>query len=153
MHLKFILALYVRGRNCYPHFTGGEAETELRLRKNGWHELICSGFSAIRTYIHLYTCVHIYVYMASQVVLRVKNPPAKAGDARNADSTLGQRRSPGGGNGSPFQYSSLENSMDRGAFFFFFFSVKSLEECHLTTPRVFARIIIVCPLFHILMHF
>jgi len=27
----------------------------------------------------------------------------------------GSGRSPGGGNGSPFQYSCLENSMDRGA--------------------------------------
>ena len=28
---------------------------------------------------------------------------------------LGMRRSPGGGNGNPLQYSYLENSMDRGA--------------------------------------
>ena len=27
----------------------------------------------------------------------------------------GLGRSPGGGNGNPFQYSCLENSMDRGA--------------------------------------
>ena len=39
----------------------------------------------------------------------VKNPPAKAGDARRHGFHLG------GGNGNPFQYSCLENSMDRGA--------------------------------------
>ena len=30
-------------------------------------------------------------------------------------SISGSGRSPGGGNGNPFQYSSLENPMDRGA--------------------------------------
>ena len=42
----------------------------------------------------------------------VKNPPAKAG---GVVSIPGSGRSPGEGNGNPFQYSSLENSMDRGA--------------------------------------
>ena len=45
----------------------------------------------------------------------VKNPPASAGDIRDADSIPGLGRSPGGGNGNPLQYSCLENSMDRGA--------------------------------------
>ena len=43
---------------------------------------------------------------------RVKNPPTKA---RDADSIPGSGRSPGEGNGNPFQYSSLGNFMDRGA--------------------------------------
>ena len=42
----------------------------------------------------------------------VKNPPANAGDM---DSISGLGRSPGGGNGNPLQYSSLENLTDRGA--------------------------------------
>ena len=41
----------------------------------------------------------------------VKNPPADAGDT---GSIPGSGRSPGGGNGSPLQYSCLENPMDRG---------------------------------------
>ena len=45
----------------------------------------------------------------------VESPPAKAGDARDTGSIPGLGRSPGGGNGSPFQYSCLENSMGRGA--------------------------------------
>ena len=45
----------------------------------------------------------------------VKNPPAVAGDVRNAGSVPGSGRSPGVGNGNPLQYSCLENSMDRGA--------------------------------------
>ena len=51
----------------------------------------------------------------SQVVIVVKNPPANAGDKRDEDSIPGSGRSPRGGNGNPFQYSYLENPMDRGA--------------------------------------
>ena len=39
-------------------------------------------------------------------------PGCKAGDS---GSTHGSGRSPGEGNGYPFQYSYLENSMDKGA--------------------------------------
>ena len=45
----------------------------------------------------------------------VKNPPANAGDARDAGSISGSGRSPGGGHGNPLKYSCLENPMDRGA--------------------------------------
>ena len=45
----------------------------------------------------------------------VKNPPANAGDARDTGSIPGSGRSPGVGNGTPLQYSCLENPMDRGA--------------------------------------
>ena len=45
----------------------------------------------------------------------VKNPPANEGDSRDSGSIPGSGRSPGGGNGSPLQYSCLENPMDRGA--------------------------------------
>ena len=49
------------------------------------------------------------------MVLVVKNPPANSGDAREVGSIPGWRRSSGGGNGNPLQYSCLENFMDRGA--------------------------------------
>ena len=45
----------------------------------------------------------------------VKNPPANAGDARVTGSIPGSGRSPGGGNGTPLQWSFLENPMDKGA--------------------------------------
>ena len=45
----------------------------------------------------------------------VKNPPANAGDIRDADSIPGLGRSPGEGHDYPLQYSCLENSMGRGA--------------------------------------
>ena len=48
----------------------------------------------------------------SQVV--VKSPLANAGDARGEGLIAGLERLPGGGHGNPFQYSCLENSMDRG---------------------------------------
>ena len=43
-----------------------------------------------------------------------KEPPANAGEARDAGSNPGSGRSPGGGHSSPLQYSSLDNPMDRG---------------------------------------
>ena len=49
------------------------------------------------------------------MALVVKNPPANAGDIRERDSIPGLGRSPGGGNGNPLQYLSLENPMDGGA--------------------------------------
>ena len=51
---------------------------------------------------------------ASQVVLVVKNLPAKARDIRDAGSIPGLGRPPGGRHGNPIQYSFLENPKDRG---------------------------------------
>ena len=62
-----------------------------------------------------YKHIHTYVRGASQVVLVLKNPPANAGDIRDAGLIPGLRRSLGGGHGNPLQYSCLENPMDRGA--------------------------------------
>ena len=45
----------------------------------------------------------------------VKNSPTNAGDTRDICSVPGSGRSPGEGNDNPLQYSCLENSMDRGA--------------------------------------
>ena len=56
-------------------------------------------------------CVHAYK-RASQVAQWVKNLPANAG-AKGSIPGLG--RPPGEGHGNPLQYSCLENSMDRGA--------------------------------------
>ena len=54
-------------------------------------------------------------YLASQVALVVKDPPANAEDIRPMGLIPGSGRSPGEGHGSPLQYSCLENPMDRGA--------------------------------------
>ena len=51
---------------------------------------------------------------ASQVVPVVKNLPANAGDLRAVGLIPGLGRFPGEANGSPLQYSCLENPMDRG---------------------------------------
>ena len=45
----------------------------------------------------------------------VKNLPASAGDERDVCWIPRSGRSPGEGHGNPFQYSCLENPMDRGA--------------------------------------
>ena len=45
----------------------------------------------------------------------VENPAANVGDIRDTGLIPGSGRSPGGGHGNPLQCSSLENPMDRGA--------------------------------------
>ena len=45
----------------------------------------------------------------------VKNPPANAGDTRDAGSIPGLGIFPRVGNGNPLQYSYLGNPVDRGA--------------------------------------
>ena len=45
-------------------------------------------------------------------MLVLKNPPANAGDIRDAGLIPGLGRSPGGGHGNPVQYSCLENPME-----------------------------------------
>ena len=52
---------------------------------------------------------------SSQVPRVVKNPLANAEDVRDAGLIPGLGRSPGEGHGNPFQYSCLENPMNRGA--------------------------------------
>ena len=56
---------------------------------------------------------HLIEFMRASLVAQwVRNPPANAEDL---GSIPGSRRCPGEGNGNPFQYSCLENFMDRGA--------------------------------------
>ena len=45
----------------------------------------------------------------------VKNWLANVGDIRDGGLTPGSGRSPGEGDGNPFQYACLENPMDGGA--------------------------------------
>ena len=52
---------------------------------------------------------------ASTLAVVLKNLPANAGDARDSGLIPGLGRSLGVGNSNLFQYSCLENFMDRGA--------------------------------------
>ena len=66
----------------------------------------------------------------------VKNPPASAGDVKDAGSIPGLGRSPGGGSGNPLQYSSLENPKDRGAWWAIIHSVaKSQTQLKRLSPH------------------
>ena len=59
---------------------------------------------------HMYVYIHICAYMGFPGGSVVKNLPANAGDI---GSIPGWGRSPGEGNGNPFQYLCLEISMYR----------------------------------------
>ena len=45
----------------------------------------------------------------------IKNPPINTEDIRDMGLLPGLGRSPGGGHDNPLQYSHLESTMDRGA--------------------------------------
>ena len=55
------------------------------------------------------------MYWSFQVALVVKNLPCNLGDLKDEGLIPGWRRSPGRGHDNPFQYSCLENPMDREA--------------------------------------
>ena len=63
------------------------------------------------TGLDIYLWCHILWLPGGTVV---KNPSASAGDARDTGLILALGRFPGGGYDNPFQYSCLENPMDRG---------------------------------------
>ena len=52
---------------------------------------------------------------AFRLALVLKNPPDNARDLRDKGLIPGLGRVPGGEHGNPFQYSCVENPMDRGA--------------------------------------
>ena len=70
--------------------------------------------SHFATLADVYVCVHLLAQTFPHGSV-VKNPPARAGDAEDTGLLPGLERSPRGGNGNPFQYSCLENPMNRGA--------------------------------------
>ena len=57
----------------------------------------------------------------------VKNPPINARDTRDPSLIPGSERSPAGGNSNPFQYSCLENRMDREAWWATMHGVTELD--------------------------
>ena len=69
---------------------------------------------------------------ASQVLQRVKNPPANAGDPGDAGLIPGLERSPGEGTGNLLQYSCPGNPMDRGAWWT---TVHGVTESNLTEQQ------------------
>ena len=64
--------------------------------------------------VTLYMSSVFFNLWASHVALLVKNPPANAGHTRDMGSLPGLGRFPGVGNGTPVQYSCLENYIGRG---------------------------------------
>ena len=55
---------------------------------------------------------YLKLLLASPTAHLLKNPPANAGDMRDAGLIPGLGRSTGEGKGYPLQYSGLKNSMD-----------------------------------------
>ena len=63
----------------------------------------------------IFSHVGLVTKRSAQVELVVKNPSANSDDVRDADLIPRSGRYPGGGRGSPLQYSCREKPMDREA--------------------------------------
>ena len=79
----------------------------LTIRNGKLSEMFCTRLS-------LFLNWSIVALGVSKVTLVVKNPPANAGDVRDAGSIPRLGRFPGEGNGNQLQCLNLENPMDRG---------------------------------------
>ena len=100
-----------RDHLCSRFLTNGQPTSPWKLQRSFWQTKSCSTQTPVK---------NGFSNPASRTVgfpggTVVKNPPANVGDTRDAGFIPGLERSPGGGNGNPFQYSCLENSLDRGA--------------------------------------
>ena len=92
-----------------------------------WTPGVFSPFGYCKLHCHTNICLSkgfpfLWVYtqrwnswVASQLVLVVKNLPANAGELGDVDFSPGSGRSHGEGHSNPLQDSCLENPMDRGA--------------------------------------
>ena len=74
------------------------------------------------------------------VTLKVKNPPADAGDVRDMDSIPGSGRSPGGGHGNPPQYSCLKNPWTEGPGGLQVIGLQRVELKGLSTQHIFEHL-------------
>ena len=86
------------------------------LRAEWWlHYIWITDFLFVKFITNLIWLVVTIGYLGFPVGSLVKNPPANAGDRGDTGLIFGSRRSLGRGHGNPLQYSCLENSTDRGA--------------------------------------
>ena len=85
----------------------------------------------------------------------VKNTPTNAVDVGDMGSIPGLERSPGGGHGNPLQYSCLENTMDREAWWATVYSREDLDttEAICTRALLFYSTCFKEPAFHFIYNF
>ena len=62
----------------------------------------------------LWDYIFLLLIMPSRSVQLPRRPSGNSGDSGDMGLIPGSGKSPGGGNGNPFQHSCLENSMERG---------------------------------------
>ena len=93
------------------HFGDLDFSNYLSILKYTWNNCLIKIINRIKYVFEI--CLALS--RALLVAQLVKNLSASTEDARDARLIPESGRSPGEGNGNPFQYSCLENSMERGA--------------------------------------
>ena len=105
---------------CSPQLDGGDLETsdalpcvatgvKLWVQDGACPNCHCETLTKA---FNLFVPQHPWGFPGGSVV---KKSTCNAGDTGDVDLIPGSGRSPGGENGSPLQYSCLENSMDKGS--------------------------------------
>ena len=106
--------LFTKIRYCYTHIIFLESYYKGRTSADQHDKLmhVCECVYFIYTYTYVCVCVYVYVYISFWSGSVIKNLPANAGDTGAIGSIPGLGKSEGR-NGNLFQYSCLENPMDR----------------------------------------
>ena len=107
--------LWRRAWKPSPVFLPGKFHGQRSLVGYGpWGHTVGHDWATEHTHIHIYNCV-LYIRICERGLPRWLSGKESACQARDAGLIPGSGRSPRRGNGNPFQYSCLENHMDRGA--------------------------------------
>ena len=88
---------------------------EIIFKENNIHFNVIEWSPSVRNYDKLLICINSLKLHSDFPGDSVVKNTTNAGTAGDTGLIPESGRSPGGGNGSPFQYSCLENPMGRGA--------------------------------------
>ena len=103
----------------------------LQLMSQYWHVIINKCTVPFFCYVVLWVLTNVEYLVSTITVLWLpwwlssKESPCQWGDLRALGLILGSGRSSGEGNGNPFWYSCLENTMDRGTWRAIVYGVKN----------------------------
>ena len=108
--IRIVVSFFSNSKKVFWHFDNKQISIQC-------YDHIDLFFISVITYlfIPLSTWIKELISFIYSTFCKVKNLPANAGDIRDAGSIPRQGRSPGEGNGNSFQYSWLENPLDRRA--------------------------------------
>ena len=111
----FIVLIKISFQHCYFYLKNSNLSNSVGLLVTDFAYVYLKSISPSFCKILDWSKVSFFVTSGFPGGSVVKDPPVNARDLRDVGSVPGSGRSPGVGNGSPLQYSCLEDPMDREA--------------------------------------